>query len=128
MAYIANPIFLGDGTSYAAVSGTQLWDPIAAIKAWWTGSPSNPSNYIIPGSSVPDVIANPATGKVTPAQQQALAQQEQASLVQAGMDPTQAAAQAQSDVGMTLGGSAIDSTWIWIAAAAVLGIVLIKKL
>lgn len=48
-----------------------------------------------------NVIENAATGSLSSSQQDELVQQETASLVQAGMSPSQAQAQAQSDVAAT---------------------------
>jgi hypothetical protein len=61
------------------------------------------NDLIVPGSSPADVASNAfqsVTGApaLTPAQQANLAQQEQAELIQAGMDPGDAAAQSQADV------------------------------
>jgi hypothetical protein len=69
----------------------------------------------IPGSTAGDDLYNMSYGNVSPNQNTSLVAQEQASLVQAGMDPAAAAAQAQSDVTDTLstytGPGALNVNW-----------------
>jgi hypothetical protein len=85
---------LGDDTIVPPefLSPSQDYDPAGAA----VESP------IIPGSSLSDIIFNMRTGNVSQAQDNALVNQETASLVQAGMDPQTAASTADSDVTTTL--------------------------
>jgi hypothetical protein len=61
-----------------------------------------PSIGATPGSSFGDVIYNAATGNVSPSQVAQIKQQQTSSLIQAGMDPSSAQAQAESDVNTAL--------------------------
>ena len=106
-----------------------------------------PSLGATPGSSMSDVLYNAATGNLSQSQVTQIKQQQTSSLIQAGMDPSQAAAQAESDVttalqtfqapgafginwtGAAPGGpnwtSAVDPIfgiplWVWLAGGGVL--------
>ena len=78
-------------------------------------------------------VTNAATGTLTPSQAQSLQSQETQQLVQSGMDPSLAAATAISDVNSVLSQSGASpsavsmSTWLLIALAAVLTVVVLAK-
>ena len=83
-----------------------------------------------PSTSISSLLYNAATGNLSADQVDALQQQETARLVQAGMDPQSASAQAQQDVNNALatfnGSGAFGQTWTgalpggpnWTTAAA----------
>ncbi|MGH9406781.1 MAG: hypothetical protein ACRD3D_13215 [Terriglobia bacterium] len=101
---------------------TQTWDnPIGTLYAILPAtSGETPWSYVV----------NAATGHMSQSQAQTLAQQEAQQLITAGMDPTDAATQAQSDVSAALqqagaspitassvlGGALTSSlpTWVWL--------------
>ena len=57
-----------------------------------------PGGLFVPGGGIPGVLFNAATGNISPAQKQALIQQQTQNMIAAGADPATAAAQAQQDV------------------------------
>jgi hypothetical protein len=88
---------LGDSTSSGSI-GDAIWAGIfppasLAIDA---------SNYVIPGSTPSDILYNATTGDLSTAQSNNQVTSETATLVQGGMDPADAAAQAASDNNLAL--------------------------
>jgi hypothetical protein len=98
---------MGDGTSWAVIEaggGTPSTYPVpvstGVIEA--SGGTPIPAGSVDSSSSLSDLLYNAATGDVSNEQEQNLISQESAALQQAGMNPTDAAAQAASDVNTTL--------------------------
>jgi hypothetical protein len=88
--------------SAAAGGGGGFLTPSQLSTPGGGGTPFDSYPEIISGSSAGDVLWNAATGTLTQAQQANLVNEEQAELVQAGMDPDDATAQSLSDVQSTL--------------------------
>jgi hypothetical protein len=76
---------------------------------------SSDSNYFIPGSTFGEILDNALTGTLTQGQSAAIQQNETSGLIQAGMNPSAAATQAQSDVNtvLTMNNAAPSQAWSW---------------